>query len=33
MPEENPRGEEADKPNHIRVRVFEKGCNIYKIVK
>ena len=25
--------EEADKPNHIRVRVFDKDCNDYKLVK
>jgi hypothetical protein len=25
--------EEAGKPNHIRVRVFDKYCNGYKLVK
>jgi hypothetical protein len=33
MQEEKPHGEEADKPNHIRVRVFDKDCNGYKLVK
>jgi hypothetical protein len=26
-------GEEAGKPNHDRVRVFDKDCNGYKPVK
>jgi hypothetical protein len=26
-------GEKAGKPNHDRVRVFEKGCNDYKLVE
>jgi hypothetical protein len=30
MQEENPRGEEAGKPNHDRVRVSVKDCNDYK---
>jgi hypothetical protein len=33
MQEEKKRGEEADKPNHNRVRVFDKDCNGYKPVK
>jgi hypothetical protein len=30
---ENPRVRRQDKPNHIRVRVFDKGCNGYNLVK
>jgi hypothetical protein len=30
MQEEKPRGEEEGKPNHVRVRVFDKGCTGYK---
>jgi hypothetical protein len=30
---EKPRGEEEGKPNHDRVRVFDKDCNGYKPVK
>jgi hypothetical protein len=33
MQEENPRGEEAGKPNHDRVRVFIKDRNGYKPIQ
>jgi hypothetical protein len=33
MQEEKPRGEEANNPNHIKVRVFDKDYNGYKHVK
>jgi hypothetical protein len=33
MQEEKPCGKEADKPNHVRVRVFDKGFNGYNPIK
>jgi hypothetical protein len=33
MQEEKQCGVHADKPNHVRVRVFDKYCNGYKPLK
>jgi hypothetical protein len=33
MQEEKQCGTHADRPNHVRVRVFDKDCNDYKPIK
>jgi hypothetical protein len=33
MQEEKQRGAHADRPNHVRVRFFDKDCNDYKPIK